>query len=69
MKKKNLKWKGMEIFPDKLFKSEKWNMLVVDDGTQYIQIPTPKGWICERKNCPTDYLHTHSTYPTLNAEK
>ena len=37
----------------------------IDDSTTYVTIPTPRGWKCKRKNCTTDWKHTHSTYLTL----
>ena len=42
---------------------------IVDNGTTYVTIPTPKGWRCERPNCPTDFLHTHGTYPSLTQKQ
>lgn len=48
---------------DRLFKVlEK----VVDDSTYYVTIPTLKGWKCKRKNCSTNWKHTHSTYSIFN---
>jgi hypothetical protein len=46
---------------------QEFNLLknVVDDGTTHVTIKTPRGWKCERKNCKTDYKHTHGTYPTF----
>lgn len=42
---------------------------LVDNGTRVVNIPTPKGWKCERKNCRTRFKHTHSTYSILNAKR
>lgn len=39
---------------------------IVDDGTTVVTIPTPEGWRCERPNCSTDFLHTHTTYSVLD---
>lgn len=39
---------------------------LVDDGTTFVEIPTPEGWKCSREGCTTDYLHTHGTYTSLN---
>jgi hypothetical protein len=35
---------------------------LVDDGTTYVEVETPKGWKCDRKGCNSDFLHKHSTY-------
>jgi len=37
----------------------------MDNGTTYVTVETPKDWKCPRKNCKTDFKHTHSTYPSL----
>ena len=38
---------------------------ICDDSTTHVTIETPEGWKCERPNCPTDFLHEHTTYPSL----
>jgi len=38
---------------------------MVDDGTFIVEVPTPKGWKCERKNCHSEVKHTHSIYSSL----
>ncbi len=44
-----------------------WSFLerLVDNGTTYVNIPTPKNWKCKRKGCRTRIKHTHSTYTCL----
>lgn len=43
--------------------------MVIDNGTYYMTIPTPKGWKCKRKNCSSPFKHTHGTYPSLIPKK
>lgn len=40
---------------------------IVDNGTTTVYVKTPRGWKCKRKGCPTNFKHTHSTYPSLYA--
>lgn len=42
---------------------------IVDDSTTHVTVPTPKGWKCRRKNCPTRFKHTHSTYSIFNEKR
>lgn len=42
---------------------------IVDNGTNYITVPTPKGWKCKKKNCFTRFKHNHSTYSCLLNDK
>ncbi len=37
----------------------------IEDGTVIITVPTPRGWKCKKKGCPTRFRHTHSTYSFL----
>lgn len=42
-----------------------WHSMKVDDVARDVYIPTPKGWKCKKKGCPTKVKHTHSTYSIL----
>lgn len=41
--------------------------VLVDNGTTFVTIPTPKGWKCRRKNCRTDFKHKHTAF-TFNSK-
>lgn len=62
--KKKLKFNGMTIYPDRPIKDMGLSA-IVDNGTTYVTIPTPKGWKCKRKNCTTSFKHKHTTYDAL----
>ena len=38
---------------------------IVDNTVTTIIVPTPKGWKCKKKGCPTRFKHEHSTYSCL----
>lgn len=42
---------------------------VVDTGTTYITVETPEGWKCPRKNCTSDFLHSHNTYADIPTKR
>lgn len=42
-----------------------WEKLECDDSVQEVTIPTPEDWKCHKPNCPTEFLHNHTTYESL----
>jgi hypothetical protein len=38
---------------------------IVNDTCETVYIDTPEDWVCDKKGCKTDFMHTHGTYPSL----